>query len=159
MNKELIIEIKNIASKYYISEDYSKYSHEYSDEEIIKEFSNHIDWQFISEYEPLSDNFVRCFQEKLDWDYISAFHFPSVPLRDFFIEFKYKLNWNNVCIIKKLSEDIIREFQNDVNWGRISQYQNMSEEFIKEFSHKINFNKLLNNKFCPEKYKSIKVFL
>jgi hypothetical protein len=159
MNNKLIFEIRQIASKYRIN-----IPKDYSEKEIIEEFIEKIDWQSLSEYgwsdyKCLSTDFVRFFQEKLDWDYISAFHFPSVPLRDFFIEFKYKLNWNNVCIIKKLSEDIIREFQNDVNWERISQYQNMSEEFIKEFSHKINFNKLLNNKFCPEKYKSIKVFL
>jgi len=55
-------------------------------------------------------------------------------------EFQSKVNWNNISIRQKLSEDFIREFQSKVNWCYISRYQILSENFIREFQSKVHWN-------------------
>ncbi|HNW67062.1 MAG TPA: hypothetical protein PKO10_07670, partial [Aliarcobacter cryaerophilus] len=50
-----------------------------------------------------------------------------------------KVNWHNISIYQKLSEEFIKEFSDKVNWYNISIYQKLSEEFIKEFSDKVNW--------------------
>ena len=64
-----------------------------------------IDWYYISEYQKLSEDFIREFKDKVDWYYISQSQQLS---EDFIREFKDKVNWNIYLFIKKLSEDFIR---------------------------------------------------
>ena len=52
-------------------------------------------------------------------------------------EFKDKVDWEEIFIDQKLSENFIREFQDKVNWNRISLYQKLSESFIREFKDKV----------------------
>ena len=75
-----------------------------------------IDWNKISQYQILSENFIR--------------------------EFKDKVNWERISQYQTLSEDFIREFKDKVDWDSISKCQKLSEEFIEEFKHKIYWNKL-----------------
>ena len=57
-------------------------------EELIKEFKDDIDWEYISINIPLSEEFIRKFKDKVSWNYI--------------------------CIYHMLSEDFIREFKNNI---------------------------------------------
>jgi hypothetical protein len=81
----------------------------YTKEEMLKEYGNldKVDWEYISECQILSEDFIREFKDKVDWKSIS------------------------VCQI--LSEDFIIEFKDKVHWGCISEHQNLSENFIREF--------------------------
>lgn len=72
--------------------------------------SHNIDWNYISYYMKLSEDFIRAFSDKVKWYAIS--------------------------IRQTLSEDFIREFGDDVYWQYISCYQILSEGFIREFKHK-----------------------
>ena len=56
-------------------------------EEFIKKYDN--DWEKISKYQKLPEDFIRKFKDRFDWRYIS--------------------------IYQKLSEDFIREFQDKVD--------------------------------------------
>ena len=76
----------------------------------IEQFKDKVDWYYISEYQKLSEDFIREFQDKVKWDWISMF--------------------------QKLSEDLIREFQNKIDWYNISYHQKLSEDFIREFQDK-----------------------
>jgi len=39
-------------------------------EDIIREFQDKLNWQFISTYQDLSENFIMEFKDKVQWDEI-----------------------------------------------------------------------------------------
>ena len=58
---------------------------------------------------------------------------------DFIREFQDKINWDLISEFQKLSEEFIREFQVKFDWFYISEYQKLSEEFIREFQDKVDW--------------------
>ena len=80
------------------------------------------------------ENKLARFTDKVDWDYISIYHHLS---EDFIREFKDRVNWNLISIYQRLSEDFIREFQDRVDWDWISMFQRLSKEFIEEVKDNI----------------------
>jgi hypothetical protein len=121
-------EFKDIVDWYYISE-YQKLS-----EGFIREFKNEFDWGHISEFQKLSEDFIREFQDKVHWWDISIYQKLS---EDFIREFQDKVNWRCISTYQKLSEGFIREFKDKVSWTHISMYQKLSENFIREFQDKV----------------------
>ena len=76
-------------------------------------------------------------------------------------EFKDKVDWNNISIYQKLSEDFIREFKNKVDWYSISAYQKLSEDFIREFKNKVDIKRqkeIHKEKSLAQKTKEIKAY-
>jgi len=102
----------------------------------VEEFEDKVDWDDISRYQKLSEDFIREFQDEVDWIYISKYQKLS---ENFIREFKNKVNWGCISIHQKLSEGFIREFKNKVNWGCISIHQKLSEGFIMEFKDKVSW--------------------
>jgi hypothetical protein len=98
---------------------------------------NSTSWYYISEYQKLSESFIREFSDKVDWENISQFQKLS---EEFIIEFFDKVNWYNISKYQKLSEKFIRENSNKVSWYLISFFQKLSEAFIIEFSDKVEWN-------------------
>jgi len=76
------------------------------------------------------------FQDKVDWFNISIGQKLS---EDFIREFQNKVNWKNISRYQDLSEDFIREFQDKLNWYDISKYKKLSEDFIREFEDKVDW--------------------
>lgn len=70
-----------------------------------------VDWDYISEYQKLSEEFIREFKDKLNWDKISAYQILS---EDFIMEFQDKVNWENILFFQKLSKDFKREFEDRI---------------------------------------------
>ena len=56
-----------------------------------------------------------------------------------FIQNNKNVDWTDISIDYKLSENFIREFENEINWDNISYYQNLSENFIREFKDKVSW--------------------
>ena len=110
MNKEVEKEVKEIIKEKGLN---------LSIEEFIDDLCG-TNWEYISKYHKLSENFIREFQDKVDWYYISKY--------------------------QKLSENFIREFKDKVNWEFISEYFLLSESFVREFKNKINIDNLKKNK-------------
>ena len=90
---------------------------EYSLDCSFEEFKYEADWEHISQYQNLSEDFIREFQDEVDWTYIPYY--------------------------QKLSENFIREFKNKVYWINISRYQNLSEYFIYEFQDRVDIDFLI----------------
>jgi hypothetical protein len=113
-------------------------NNKYSEEEIRKIINklSKIDWNYISRYQTLSEDFIREFQDKIDWYYISCYQKLS---EDFIREFKNKVNWNMISFYQKLSEDFIREFQDKLNWEyiRYNEELQVSDKFCEEFDQKL----------------------
>jgi len=118
-------DFKNKVDWYYISQFQTL------SEEFIREFQDKVEWYDISWCQKLSEEFIKEFQDKVEWSTISGWQKLS---EDFIREFKDRVDWDYISIRQKLSEDFIREFKNKVNWRRISSYQKLSEEFRKEFN-------------------------
>jgi len=95
----------------------------------IKEFPNKVNFYNITEYQDLSEDFIRKFQDKFDEDC-----------------------WIEISYGQDLSEEFIREFQDKVDWYWISKNQNLSEEFIIEFRNKIDWNRLRLNDQVKNNY-------
>ena len=114
-------------------------------EEFIEEFADKVNWSTISYAQTLSEDFIRKFQHKMDWYYISAFQKLS---EDFIREYQHKVNWYGISMCQKLSEDFMREFQDKVDWKYISEYQKLSEDFISKFQDKVDWH-------CISKYQKL----
>lgn len=95
-----------------------------------------VDWDYISVYKKLTEDFIREFKNNVDWLFISI----NQTLSESFIrEFKHNINWEYISRHQKLSEDFIREFSDKVDWTYISKYQKLSEDFMDEFADKLNW--------------------
>jgi len=102
----------------------------------VEEFQDKVDWNWISIYQKLSEEFIREFQEKVDWSLISLYQKLS---ESFIREFEDMVNWSRISTYQKLSENLIQEFQDKVDWDWISMHQKLSEEFIREFQDKVDW--------------------
>jgi len=56
----------------------------------MKLFQNEVDWYKISQYQILSEDFIREFQDKVYWHLISEYQHLSIT---FIKEFKNKIHW------------------------------------------------------------------
>ena len=132
MNKELILEIKQIIQFYKLDIDLNL-----SDDLLIQafeNFQNQVFWWNISKYQKLSEKFIKKFKDKVDWIGISI----NVNLsEEIFEKFQDNLSWLYFSEYQKLSENFIEKFQNKVNWISISIYQKLSEEFILKNWHRL----------------------
>ena len=126
LNKELGTNYESLYNvKWVLISEYNKLS-----ENFIREFQNYVDWDLISEYQKLSEEFIREFQDKVDWFYISKYQKLS---ENFIREFQDKMNWYHISKFQNLSENFIMEFKDKVNWYNISSYQKLSDNFIENF--------------------------
>ena len=102
--------------------------------DYIRENKNIVNWNVISSWQKLSEEFIREFQYRVNWDCISACQQLS---EDFIREFEDKVEWISISIDQKLSENFIREFENRVDWCFINEYQQLSNKFRREFQDKL----------------------
>ena len=130
LNSIEIIDLENVDWNYISA--YQKLT-----EDFIREFKDYVDWYWISKNQKLSENFICEFKNNVNWNFISKYQNLS---EDLIREFKDKLDWNNISKYQKLSEDFIREFKNNVSWYYISEHQKLSPEFIKEFQDNLNID-------------------
>ena len=100
-------------------------------EDFIREFKDKVRWLYISRYQKLSQKFIREFKNRIDWEVISRYQKLS---QNFIREFKNRVDWFYISVYQKLSENFIREFKGRVNWKCIVRYQKLSRKFIKEFN-------------------------
>ena len=114
--------------------DISQYQH--LSESFIREFADKVNWYYISRYQKLSEDFIRDFSDKVYWSDISCYQKLS---ENFIREFSHKVYWPLISKHQKLSEDFIREFKDDVNWDYISRSQKLSEDVIREFKDKVSW--------------------
>ena len=101
---------------------------------------------------------VREFQDKVDWYDISINQKLS---EDFIREFQDKVDWDSISKYQKLSEDFIKEFQDKVDWDCISYYQKLLKRFQKEFQDKVDLeiqNKTFKSKTKKQKLREIKQY-
>jgi hypothetical protein len=75
--------------------------------------------------------------DSINWFDISIYQKLS---EEFIREFADKVNWENISIYQTLSEDFIREFADKLDWYSISFHQKLSEEFIREFADKVHWD-------------------
>ena len=78
---------------------------------------------------------MGCSVKEFNWERISCYQSLS---EDFIREFKDKVEWGRISRYQSLSEDFIREFKDRVAWGRISCDQSLSEDFIREFKDRVD---------------------
>ena len=95
----------------------------------------------------LGTNYISL--DEVNWGNISLFRKLS---ENFIREFQNKLEWFWISIYQKLSEDFIREFQDKVNWGYISIHQKLSEDFIREFQDKFDWDYISENQKLSENF-------
>lgn len=124
-------------------------------EEFIRQNLYQLDWLEISKNtNRLSDEFLIEFQDKLNWKYLTCKSDYSEKLVRCGISNGWPLDLV-FCDIN-VSEDFIREYENKLDpssWIGISRNQCLSEEFIREFQDKVYW------KFIREKQKLSDEFL
>lgn len=111
-------------------------------EEINKELrtfykkDEDINWNDISKYRELSENFIEKFKDYIDWNEISRHQILS---EDFIEKHKDNLEWGSISSNQILSEDFIKRNEDYVDWEKLSC--NPSLLFSKDFMiDKLNWN-------------------
>jgi hypothetical protein len=132
----MLKDIESICKLYKIKFDISQYQK--LSEEFIKEFQDKVNWESVSIYQKLSEEFIKEFQDKVNWESVSIYQKLS---EEFIKEFQDKVDWYFVSANQKLSEEFIKEFQDKVNWESVSRYQRLSVRFRRKF----NLQKPKNN--------------
>jgi hypothetical protein len=107
-------------------------------------------WNDISQFQKLSEEFMREYKDLINWYSISVYQNLS---ESFMREFKDLFNWYSISVYQKLSEDFMREFKDLVYWTYISKYQKLSESFIIENKDKLILTELLVNKNLSDELK------
>lgn len=149
--KNNIIKIENYINEYIqnnITADYEKglvqTINDYGDKKYshILELHNY-NWNKISEYFFLEDEFVDIYKDFLNWNIISEEKYLS---ENFIEKFSDYLDWKEISYNQYLSENFIRKNKDKVYWEHITTQQNLSEEFIEEFSDYIDWDWIVLNK-------------
>lgn len=95
-------------------------------------------WLAISVYPNLTEEFIREFSNELDWFYISEHELSE----SFIKEFSHKVNWNKIWRYQSnLSNSFIIEFRNHIEWNYLYEYHNISnslESYIKKITQNIS---------------------
>ncbi len=90
MNDEVKKEVEEIIKYYHLNCS-------------IKGFKDKIDWHRVSQYQTLSENFIREFENKVDWICISIYQKLS---EKFIGEFRYKLDLDYMLNNNKITQEL-----------------------------------------------------
>jgi len=118
-------------------------------------FSNY-EWERISYYKCLSEDFIKEFKDKVYWPYISYYQNLS---EEFIREFEDEVNWHNISKHQILSARFIDEFKNKLNWEHISRYQILSARFIDKFIDHMYYDKSFRNIYKERFYQYTNSYL
>jgi hypothetical protein len=100
---------------------------ELSDSEIIEYF--HYNWDMISRFKYLPQDFIDRNANSLDWALISRYQTLSESMIRKYID---KIHWNNISSYQTLSESFIEEFKDNLEFYYIAITQNLSESFVRK---------------------------
>lgn len=91
---------------------------------------------------------IQYFENEIDWNKLSFY----IKLPENFIEkHKNKLNWEKICNYQELSEKFIEKHDNLVVWHMIFLNQKLSKKFIEKYKNKDNINLIYFNKKISNK--------
>ena len=154
---ELLNKIKyqDILEKYnYNWDEISCY--EFLPENFIEYYKDKLNWEYISSRQKLSEAFIEKMQDYIDWTYFSSYHILNENILK---KYENKLRWNLVSINPSLSKKIIYKYSNKLNWDKISIFQRLSEDDIEKYKDKLNWNNISEFQTLSEKLGSEKVIL
>jgi len=122
---ELIRELKSCITFNYI--DHSNYS-----EELLIEFQDKVIWELLVKTKKMSEQLLKSCSGSFNsqvWGWISDLQ----PLSEEFIrEFQDKVHWGGISCHQTLSENFMDEFEDKIwwEWDYIPKFQKLSAEFI-----------------------------
>ena len=115
-------------------EQISRYK--YLCENFIEKYAGKVNWNFISTYQKLSEDFIQKYADKVGWNYISMCQHLS---EDFIGKHADKVDWHYISMRQHLSEDFIGKHADEVDWNYISVHQKLSEDFIGKHADEVDW--------------------
>lgn len=106
-----------------------------------------INWNALSAFQPLTEEFIEKFQDKVNWRCISSYQSLSEP---FIEKHADKVDWHYVSTSQKLSENFIEEHINVVYLEGITTYQKLSENFIQKHKDILSPTLLIKYQKAPQ---------
>jgi hypothetical protein len=101
-------------------------------ESLIEELADVLDWKYVSQYQTMSEPFMRKFDQKLNFECLSRQNLPESFIKDY---------WNVLDMDEisshPLSESFIRAFEHQLDWRKIAECQDLSDSFIIEFKRRL----------------------
>ena len=111
------------------------------DIEFINLYYKNLNWYLLSKFQVFSYDILSKYKELIKWNYLE-YNKYDLDIVEYFIDF---INWKKLCYDKKLSEEFIIKNYNKVDWENIGIYQKLSEDFIKLYAIELEFNCYDNN--------------
>jgi hypothetical protein len=99
---------------------------------IDDEVLNKIDWDFISTFKTLSNEFIKQFHDKLNWYEVLRSQKLSEQL---IMTLNWKMTFPYVFVYQKVPYEFIENYKHKVDWHYVATYQKLTEEFIENYSH------------------------
>ena len=95
------------------------------------------------------DSLIKEFQDKVNWSDISMYQKLS---EEFIEKFQDKVNWHHISANQNLSENFIEKFQDKVTWFHIGMYQKLSEKFIEKFQDNFHWYYISSSQKLSEEF-------
>jgi len=131
-------------------------------EQLIDKYIDELGWERISEYEYLSERFIRKHFNTIEKYSLSI----SLNLSEQFLE-KYinkdrNINseygpkyvcdeeWDAISVSQQLSEQFLEKYKDFIVWDRYSMFQKLNERILDKFEDKINWFNISRNENLTE---------
>ncbi|KAF1333572.1 Microtubule-associated protein, partial [Globisporangium splendens] len=93
-----------------------------------------VDWDHISAYQNLSEEFLREFKDRINLRTISFFHVLS---ERFICDFANELRWDGICSREVLSLPLLIQFANRIEWLHLAINQSLTRKTILYFREQL----------------------
>jgi hypothetical protein len=109
-----------------------KYSNDF-----IERWSDRLDWNKISLLDDLSEEFIEKWEDKINWNYISCNRIEYTS--NFLQKYKDKLDWNVVQILIDINDhsSMIEDLIDKIDLNRIN-LENVSDDILEKYKDRIS---------------------
>lgn len=133
-----------------------------SNEGIVEEFADVLDWSYVSQKLALSMNTLIKFKEKLDWKVVNKrFDYNELDLSDVHKIEKY-IDWTKLSEASIIfTERFLEKYRSRIDWYALSKNEaiDLTAPMFSDFSRELNRVKFIDNLDCYSgSYQKFKVY-
>jgi len=102
-------------------------------------------WNIISQYQNLTNEYIRKYDDKLNWKLISTFQNIDLLLITDYLD---KIDWKNIPLnissSSIINNNTITIFENFPIWDNIACLNNLSNDILFKYFDKLSYNSIIN---------------
>lgn len=105
-------------------------------EKFMKDFNHKLDWRALPKYQNMSNKFIKEYADKFWWG-----DFPYDKLSEEFIEeMADRIYWPELCKRKKLSNQFIEKWAYKIDWFKLCYFNKVDSSILSKYADKLDFD-------------------